>query len=119
MGETMGKFSRDKGNREERAIVSLHRMHGFESKRVPLSGSAVGFKGDVMVHGLVGESKLRATAFKKIYEWLGDNDFLCLRADNSERLYIIREDRWIAMLKDHVRPRAPEDLEQIARESGI
>lgn len=115
----MGIFSRDKGNREERAIVNLHKQHGFEAKRVPLSGAADGFKGDVIVHGLVGESKLRASAFAKVYQWLGDNDFLTLRCDGKERLYVIREDRWIAMLKDHVRPRAPEDLEQLVRESEI
>lgn len=115
----MGIFSRNKGNREERAIVNLHKQHGFEAKRVPLSGAADGFKGDVIVHGLVGESKLRASAFTKVYQWLGDNDFLTLRCDGKERLYVIREDRWIAMLKDHVRPRAPEDLEQLVRENEI
>jgi hypothetical protein len=115
----MGVFSRNKGNREERAIVNLHKQHGFEAKRVPLSGAADGFKGDLIVHGLVGEAKLRATGFRTIYSWLGDNDFLTIRNDKSERLYVIREDRWIAMLKDHVRPRPPEDFEQIARESGL
>ena len=58
----MGVFSRNKGNREERAIVNLHKQHGFEAKRVPLSGAAEGFKGDIILHGLVGEAKLRAPA---------------------------------------------------------
>ena len=115
----MGVFSRDKGNREERAIVNLHKQHGFEAKRVPLSGAAEGFKGDIILHGLVGEAKLRATGFRTIYTWLADNDFLTIRNDKSERLYVIREDRGIALLKDHVRPRPPEDIEQLARETGL
>ena len=114
----MGVFSRDKGNREERAIVNLHKQHGFEAKRVPLSGAAEGFKGDIILHGLVGEAKLRATGFRTIYQWLGDNDFLTLRGDNERRLYVIDETLWLKLLKDHVRPRAPEDWEALARESG-
>ena len=114
----MGIFSRNKGNREERAIVNLHKGHGFEAKRVPLSGSMDGYKGDLVIHGLTGEAKLRATGFRTIYAWLGENDFLTIRNDGSERLYVIREDRWIAMLKDHVRPRPPEDLEDAVRRAG-
>lgn len=101
----MGLFSRRKGQREERDVVKLHKAHGFEAKRVPLSGASEGFKGDVIVHGLTGESKLRASGFKQIYSWLGENDFLTLRHDGAKRLYVVSEDRWLAMLKDHVRPK--------------
>jgi Holliday junction resolvase len=36
----MGRASRQKGNRTERAIVRLLQEHGFAAERVPLSGAA-------------------------------------------------------------------------------
>lgn len=115
-GVSVGLFSRRKGQREEQAVVSLHKREGFEAKRVPLSGAADGFKGDVIVHGLTGESKLRAAGFKQIYSWLGDNDFLTLRHDNAERLYVVPESLWLRLLKDHVnkRPKSPEDAARLS-----
>ncbi len=90
----MSKFSRDKGSREERAVVKYWRTQGMaddECLRVPLSGASQGFKGDVILRGYTGECKLRANGFKNIYKWLGDNDFLTIRSDNNERLYVLKE----------------------------
>ena len=97
----MGKFSRDKGAREERAIVNFHKERGVDAKRVPLSGAAAGFKHDVMIGGLTAEAKLRKTGFKQIYDWLsGDDqpDILTIRVDGKERIYIMRESIWIKLL---------------------
>ena len=41
----MGKASRDKGLRRERAIVDVHRKSGIHAERVPLSG-ALGYRGN-------------------------------------------------------------------------
>jgi hypothetical protein len=64
-------MSRDKGSRGEREFRDVARMYGFEADRVPLSGAATGFKGDVRFSkaGKVyhAEIKLRKDAFKRIY----------------------------------------------------
>jgi hypothetical protein len=90
---TGGRASRDKGNRTERAIVCLLQEHGLAAERVPLSGAARGrFGGDVSVPGmgrdLRGEVKVRANGFARLYEWLGDRDFLVLRADRCALLCV-------------------------------
>jgi hypothetical protein len=72
----------DKGQREERAV--------------PLSGAAGGsYTGDLTIAILNDdrkvECKVRANGFKSLYEWLGTNWCLTLRADRKERLYVMRE----------------------------
>jgi Holliday junction resolvase len=90
----MGRASRDKGNRAERAIVHALQNAGFAAERVPLSGAARGrFGGDVSVP-LLGidrrvEVKARANGFRQLYDWLGDHDFLIVRADRSEPLVVV------------------------------
>ena len=95
----MAKFSRDKGLREERDIVRTHRDIGVDAERVPLSGATEFAKGDVIIHGLTFESKLRADGFKGLYKALGDNDGLIIRADRKERLYLLRETEWLKIVK--------------------
>jgi Holliday junction resolvase len=91
----MGKKSRDKGNRVERAIVELLQKHAFAAQRVPLSGAARGrFGGDVSVP-LLGvdrrvEVKARRNGFARLYDWLADHDFLVLKADRKEPLVVLR-----------------------------
>ena len=76
----MGKKSRDKGARFEREIVNAAKAHGIDAFRVPLSGSAAGFKDDIELR--LGdetwriEAKKRANGFKRVYEWLGEADVL-------------------------------------------
>ena len=92
----MGKSQRDKGAREERAIVNTWQDAGFAAERVPLSGAgSQSFKGDVSIP-LLGddrrfEAKVRASGFIQIYDWLGINFGLFIRADRKERLVVIRE----------------------------
>jgi len=45
----MGKQQRDIGMRFERKVVNLAKDAGLEAYRVPLSGAAEGFKGDVII----------------------------------------------------------------------
>ncbi len=91
-----GKFSRDKGARSERELVNMLKGWGYEAKRVPLSGAAEGFKGDVLFRRpgdpvwQTIEAKVRANGFKQIYEWLPDDGFLCLKRDRDEWLVVMR-----------------------------
>lgn len=64
--------SRDKGKRNEYLIRDYFRKIGYQAHRVPASGAAQGFPGDIMVtdpsgaHTLV-EVKARKSEFDKIY----------------------------------------------------
>jgi hypothetical protein len=75
-----GRRSRQKGNREERALVRILQAYGFAAERVPLSGAARGrFGGDVSVPFLGRdhrvESKIRRNGFRELYKWLEGSDF--------------------------------------------
>lgn len=93
----MGKFSRDKGAREERRIVNSLKDQSIAAERVPLSGAMGGiYSGDVHfeVPALaeqewVFEAKLRANGFKQLYQWIDGNDGLFVRADNKETLVVL------------------------------
>ena len=99
----MASKSKIKGSVEERAVVNLHRELGFKCERT-LEGGARSdgsdtYDIDLYVRGsdeaaILGECKLRATGFKQIYSWLGNNDFLTIRADRKERLYVVPERIW-------------------------
>jgi hypothetical protein len=100
----MGKASRDKGAREERAIVNTWQDFGLAAERVPLSGAAGGsYVGDVSIPLLgkdrVFEAKVRANGFKQIYEWLGDNFGLFIRSDRNPRLVVLREADLIEIIR--------------------
>src|SRR6516162_1576922 len=89
-----GARHRQKGNRVERAIVHALQDAGFAAERVPLSGAARGrFGGDVSVP-LLGidrrvEVKARANGFRQLYDWLGNHDFLIVKADRLEPLVVL------------------------------
>jgi Holliday junction resolvase len=91
----MSKRSRDKGNRTERSIVHALQNAGFAAERVPLSGAARGrFGGEVSVP-LLGidrrvEVKARGNGFRRLYNWLGEHDFLIVKADRLEPLVVLR-----------------------------
>ena len=68
------KNVRRKGYLAEREVTHILNQNGIEAYRVPLSGSGVGFKGDVKIilNGLTytAEVKIRESGFKTIYELL-------------------------------------------------
>lgn len=88
-----GRAPRQKGNRVEREVVKQLQGAGLDAKRVPLSGSAAGYPGDVCVklkgRELCVEVKARAD-FKTLYGWLQGRDALVLKADRREPLIVIR-----------------------------
>lgn len=93
-----GRSSRSKGNRREREVVQRLRDMGVEAKRVPLSGAAEGFKGDVLAelgpHTLRFEVKARANGegFATLERWLGDNDALVLIRDRAEPMWVLTQE---------------------------
>ena len=89
-----GRFSRSKGLRGERTVVHTLMECGVTANRVPLSGAAKDYPGDVETFlfgdDRVLEVKTRAKGFDRIYGWLGSNDGLVIRQDRCEPLLVIR-----------------------------
>ena len=89
-----GVACRRKGYRLERTVIRALQGYGFAAERVPLSGAARGrFGGDVSVPLLGrdrrGEVKARSNGFRRLYQWLGDHDFLIVKADRREALVVL------------------------------
>lgn len=88
-----GRSPKQKGDRLERATVQLLRAHGIDAKRVPLSGSAAGYPGDVVAklggRDLTLECKSRRD-FSTLYGWLDERDGLILKADRKDPLLVVR-----------------------------
>lgn len=73
----MGKYSRDKGKRGEYQARDALRADGFLADRVPSSGAAQGFKGDIKFSRngvtMLAEVKVRAgQSFKHVYQLFAD-----------------------------------------------
>lgn len=91
--------SRRKGYRTEHEIVKKLRGYGINTRRVPLSGGAPFFSGDILIE-INGkeykcEVKARKDGFKQIYKWLEERDLLLIKADRKEYLVIIPLDLFI------------------------
>lgn len=88
-----GKASRNKGGAFERECTNRIKAElGIECLRVPLSGAAAGFKGDLHMAGLVIECKRRKRNFTSLYQALeqgGGSDFLLVRDDQRETLAVM------------------------------
>lgn len=89
----MPNKSKQKGDRLERAAVETLNAHGLEAKRVPLSGSVAGFKGDIHFkeQGIpkVMECKSRKSGFKTLRTMLGDSDRLLVKDDRTDPLIVM------------------------------
>ena len=90
----MGKFSRDKGYRNENNLRKQALMHeGIEAIRVPLSGG--GSIKSVLIINNVGEekwnieAKLKAKGYKSIYDDYDGNYALIIKADNKKALIVV------------------------------
>ena len=96
----MGSKERNKGLRVEREIVQKLKDVGIPAERVPVSGAAGGsYPGDVVFGGWVAEVKERkdGEGFKKIEEWLGDNDCLILKKNNSDHTVVLPWDHFVKL----------------------
>ena len=87
-----GRSPRQKGDRLERAVVRTLQEAGVDAKRVPLSGSAAGYPGDVVATLAGRELTLECKARKAspLYGWLADRDALIVKADRQEPLVALR-----------------------------
>jgi Holliday junction resolvase len=93
---TRGKRNKRRGSDFEREVVNELIEAGLKAQRVPLSGATPFAKGDVeVVAGFDGKTRFtgeckRRARLPKIFEELGDFDFLALREDRGETLVVIR-----------------------------
>lgn len=101
-----GARHKQKGNRVERKIVDWFRELGLKAKRVPLSGSADGFEGDIRLElprqkdEILVEVKARKSPppWLTIKKWLGENQMLVLAEDFKEPLFVLPESTLEAIL---------------------
>ena len=125
----MGKPSRDKGLRRERAIVELHVKCGIRAERVPLSG-ALRYRGngadvDLYVRGpepLKAEVKARGqgSGFRTLERWLGSNDVLFLIRDRATPLVVVPLHVWLEIVHlsaAHAEPDAERGRAHRARQA--
>ncbi|WP_206030191.1 hypothetical protein [Roseomonas sp. AR75] len=124
----MGKASRDKGLRRERAIVEIHTKCGIRAERVPLSGATHyrGNGGDVDVYArgaepLKAEVKARGEGggFRMLARWLGDNDVLFLWRDRQPPLVVLQLHAWLEVGGRSARLDPDADTARSERRSAI
>lgn len=106
----MGAMQRRKGAMGERELVNRHKAEGVHAERVVMSGAIknrrMGNGHDVDVYGrgreaapFCGEVKRGGHVPKRVIQWLADNDFLAMRRDNGEWVYVVPERVWIELMK--------------------
>ena len=124
----MGKASRDKGLRRERAIVEIHVKSGLRAERVPLSG-ATHYRGngadvDLYVRGpapVKAEVKARGDGdgFRTLERWLGGNDALFLWRDRAAPFVVLPLHVWLEIASRSARCDADLDADRRARRRDI
>ena len=124
----MGKASRDKGLRRERAIVDLHSKCGLRAERVPLSGATHyrdnGADVDLYVRGTApvkAEVKARGDGdgFRTLERWLGGNDALFLWRDRAAPFVVLPLHVWLEIAGRSARIDADLDTDRRARRRDI
>lgn len=102
-----GRKSKTKGDSEERSIVNLHRDWGFRAERTLEKGArsdgSATWDIDIYAFGehetpLIGECKCRESIGDWVWKYLGENDFLTLRKNRKQRLYVMPENIWKRLL---------------------
>lgn len=97
-----GRHSRNKGAGYEREVVHEARAFGLDAKRVPLSGAAEGFKGDVLIQS--GDEEYRCELKRRkslpsyFTDYLADNDAVIVRQDNGTSMVLLPLAGWLEML---------------------
>ena len=120
----MGKPSRDKGLRRERAIVEIHTKCGLQAERVPLSG-ALRYRGnaadvDLYVRGslpIKAEVKARGAGagFRTLERWLGSNDALFLWRDRAAPFVVLPLHIWLEIAGRSAAAEPDADADRRAR----
>lgn len=99
-----GRSPRRKGSRLERLVVQRFRAAGLQARRVPLSGSARDFPGDVQVQlpglgDILIEVKARKTS--PLYAWIDGRGAVVVKADWREPLIVMRLSDFLKALEPH------------------
>jgi len=102
----MSARNKARGYEHEREIVMWAQANGLECRRIFGSGAfkhQLGdeFAGDIVLAGLRVEAKRRKTGFTVIYDAFkqDDADVVCVRADRKERLWIVKDNLLLRLLK--------------------
>ena len=97
-----GKGPKRKGSRVEREVLALLKEAGLEARRVPLSGSAPGYPGDleVEVPGL-GRVLVEVKARRKVAleAWLEGRGLLVLKPDRRPPLAVLPLEALLALIR--------------------
>ena len=103
---TRAARNRERGKELECEVVTTGLEAGLDAKRVFGSGAfkqllGEEFAGDVVIEGLRVECKRRKSGFKLLYDSFDqdDADIVCVRADRSPRMYLLREKTFHQLLK--------------------
>lgn len=124
----MGKASRDKGLRRERALVEIHTKCGIRAERVPLSGAShyQGNGADIDIHvrgpqPLKAEVKARGegNGFKTLQRWLGENEALFLWRDRAAPFVVLPLHVWLEVAGRSARLDADGDGDRRERRSAV
>lgn len=96
-----GVRPRSKGVRGEREIVALLRAAGFEAHRVPLSGAAEAYPGDIVSPILPGpvEVKIGEQVPYTPYRWLVNRRTLLMRRNRAEWLVVMRLEDYLTIVQ--------------------
>lgn len=80
------------------AGLTAHRIFGSGAYKNQLGDD---FASDVVVEGLRIECKRRKSGFKLLYDAFDqdDSDVVCVRSDRMPRMYLVREDVFLHLLK--------------------
>jgi hypothetical protein len=97
-----GRGPKRKGSRVEREVLALLKEAGLEARRVPLSGSAPGYPGDleVEVPGL-GKVLVEVKARKRLAleAWLEGRALLVLKPDRRPPLAVLPLEALLALVR--------------------
>lgn len=103
----MSARNKARGYELEREVVLAAEAAGLDARRVFGSGAhkaqlGEDFAGDVVVEGLRIECKRRKGGFKLLYDAFeqDDADVVCVRADRSPRIYLLRERLFLELLRE-------------------
>jgi hypothetical protein len=85
-----GRHSRNKGSRDELALVKFLQAHGFAAEKI----SGMYKRGPDVSLPLLNfdrriEVKVRARGFGDLYKWLSGADVLVIRADRQRPLVVV------------------------------
>lgn len=102
----MSARNKQRGYEDEKSSVDYLISQGLDARRIFGSGAyktqlGQEFAGDVVVEGLRVEVKRRKSGFKLIYDAFDqdDADVVCVRADRKERLWIVKDELFVTLLK--------------------